>query len=231
MSKRPHDALFKRAFEQPAQLAALCREQLAPELAQAIAWDSAQQLPGSFIDPKLADFHADLLFEVELAGQPGYLYVLVEHQSSNDALMALRVLNYMVQIWMRHADERGPPLPPLICVVVSNTPQGWRAAQTLHDLVAPSPDLIPGLAELVPNVRFIVDDLSQHGDEQLRARALAAFSRLALWLLKTGRSGPHLLASMQGWVPVIEDLLEAPSGAAALAHLLRYVALVTGDLT
>ena len=222
--------LFKLAFEQPAQLAALCCEHLPAELAQAIAWDTAKPSPTSFIDPKLADFHADLLVHVELAEHPAYLYLLVEHQSTSDSLMPLRVLHYMVRVWMRHASEHGLPLPPLIAILVSHAPGGWQAAQSVHELVVPSPDQIPGLARFVPNATFILDDLQAQDDEALRGRALAAFPKLALWLLKSGRNGPALLEALDAWQQVLAELLRAPSGTAALAHLLRYIALVSSDL-
>ena len=230
MTQRPHDALFKLAFDQPDQLADLCRGLLAPELAAAIAWDTAPRTPGSFIDPALADFHSDLLFTVNLAGHPTYLYVLVEHQSTRDELMPLRMLNYAVRVWMPHASEHGAPLPPLLSVLVSHAPGGWRGARTLHELIVPNPASLPGLSELVPNMGFILDDLTLCSDEQLRERALAAFSKLTLWLLRSGRDGPTLLTQLESWVPILEQLLQAPTQAEALAHLLRYVALVSDEM-
>jgi predicted transposase YdaD len=56
----PHDALFKAAFENPANAAALFRQRLPPVLALAIDWDSLTLEPGTFVDPSLADRHSDL---------------------------------------------------------------------------------------------------------------------------------------------------------------------------
>jgi predicted transposase YdaD len=67
-------------------------------------------LPASFVDERLADRHADLLFTVQCAGRETFLYVLLEHQSSVDTLMAFRVMAYVVRIWERflsaHPDAR-----------------------------------------------------------------------------------------------------------------------------
>ena len=232
MTRRPHDALFKRAFERPEHLAQLCRELLPPALVDAIAWDTIAPQPGAFIDPALKDFHSDILFKAEFLRQSIPLYVLVEHQSTVDPIMPLRILHYLALVWMRHAQEHELPLPlpPLVSVLVAHAPGGWPAARSTHDLVAPSPDLIPAVAELVPNVTFVLDDLSQQSDENLRGRSLAALPKLALWLLKTARNGPQLLARLDHWRPVLQQILAAPSGIENMLHLLRYVALVAGEV-
>ncbi|HEX7843516.1 MAG TPA: Rpn family recombination-promoting nuclease/putative transposase [Kofleriaceae bacterium] len=63
---RPHDALFKSAFEAPADAAALLRELLPAALRPLIAWDTLHGEPGSFVHPALADQHSDLLFSARL---------------------------------------------------------------------------------------------------------------------------------------------------------------------
>ena len=156
--------------------------------------------------------------------------MLVEHQSSVDESMPLRMLHYAVRIWMRHIKDEGLPLPPIIPVLVSHAPGGWRAARSVHELVVPAPDQIPGLASLVPSMALIIDDLSAHTDKELRNRALAAFPRVALWLLSQGRDSAGLIAGFEAWAEVLEEVRRAPSGSAALAHALRYVALVAGDM-
>src|SRR5690349_20807351 len=60
MIARPHDALFKSAFEAPADAAALLRELLPVVLRDLVAWDTLHGEPASFVDPDLADLHCDL---------------------------------------------------------------------------------------------------------------------------------------------------------------------------
>lgn len=85
MTARPHDALFKSAFESPANAAALFRAVLPPGVCDAIAWRTLDGAHGSFIDPALADHHSDLLFSARLTtGAPVLLYLVLEHQSTGD---------------------------------------------------------------------------------------------------------------------------------------------------
>jgi hypothetical protein len=65
MTSKPHDAIFKAAFEHPEHAAAYLRGVLPAALVDAIAWPTMTRESGSFIDPDLADRHSDLLFSVK----------------------------------------------------------------------------------------------------------------------------------------------------------------------
>jgi predicted transposase YdaD len=47
----------------------------------------------NFSDAQFAQSEADLLFSVTVANRPGYVYLLIEHQSSPDGWMLLRLLS------------------------------------------------------------------------------------------------------------------------------------------
>jgi len=80
MTARPHDALFKSAFEDPANAAALLRGLLPAAIRDVIAWDTLAPEPGSFVDPALADRHSDLLFSATLhTADPAVTFFLLEH--------------------------------------------------------------------------------------------------------------------------------------------------------
>ena len=53
----------------------------------------------------------------------------------------------------------------------------------MQALFAPSPEAIPGLAEFVPHMRVLVEDLTLRNDDALRSLSLQAFPLLTLWLL------------------------------------------------
>ena len=177
MTARPHDALFKSAFEAPASASALLREILPPALCEAITWDTVTGEPASFVDPALADHHSDLLFSARTrAGDPLLVHLLLEHQSTGDPAMPLRTLAYETRIWERFYKNRpGEWLPPIIAVVISHVPGGWTAARSFEDLFDPSVMTIPGLLALVPRFSMVIADLSRLSDEDLKARSLAAF--------------------------------------------------------
>ncbi|HEX2688493.1 MAG TPA: Rpn family recombination-promoting nuclease/putative transposase [Kofleriaceae bacterium] len=225
MTPRPHDALFKSAFEAPEDAAALLRELVPPAVRAAVAWETLDGERGSFVDPLLADQHSDLVFSAQLrTGEPALLYFLLEHQSTSDPGMPLRMLSYQNRIWDSFVKEHPRTrLAPIIAVLVSHVPEGWTAARTFEDLFDPDVMALAGLAALVPRFSLIIDDLMQLTDEDLAARSLAAFPKLALWLLRDARDPARLLGSFDAWIPAMLELGRTRSGRDRFAVLITYL--------
>ena len=225
MTARPHDALFKWAFEAPTDAAALLRELLPPALREAIAWETLDGASGSFVDVALADRHSDLLFTVRLrAGDAAPAYLLLEHQSTDDPDIPLRMLSYQTRIWSRFRKEQpGTRLPPILGVLVRHLPGGWTSARSFELLLDPDVMAVPGLAALVPRFSIIVDDLAQRSDDDLQARSLAPFQRLALWLLRDARDPVRLLDGFDAWTPTILEAGQTRSGSDAITVLIQYL--------
>lgn len=231
MTDKPHDALFKAAFENPQHGVGIFRGALPAAVADAIAWDTATRESGTFIDSELGDSFSDLLFSAQIHGGRALLYLLLEHQSTNDRAMPLRIYFYVGRIWERFRKEHPDEPPPLIVpVVVSHAPGGWTAPQSLQEMFEPNPVTIPGLAELVPNFVLTIVDLAHLSNEEIKARALAAFPTLAFWALRDARDHVQLLANLGEWAEAFTEAGRTPHGVAALAQLIRYIAVVTDGL-
>lgn len=231
MTNTPHDAVFKAVFEQSEHAAAELQHVLSADLVAAIDWSSLALEPGSFVDEKLADQHSDLLFSASAtaSGENILVYLLFEHQSSNDPKMALRLLSYMVRIWNRFAQAHpAEPLPLIVPAVLAQVPGGWSSPTRFSELFSPTlGDL--GAAAL-PDFSFAVDDLHAATDDELRRRALADQATLTLWLMRDARDGAALLQHIADWAEMLEALALAPGGQDAMTRLLRYIVLVSDDL-
>jgi predicted transposase YdaD len=117
-----HDALFKVAFSQPANAAALACCSLSPPMQAFFDWSTMRLHPGSFVKEALADRHTDLLFEVQSALGKMLLYILFEHQSWNYIRMPLRLGRYMDRIWDGFDREHpSGPLPPILPLVITHS--------------------------------------------------------------------------------------------------------------
>ena len=92
---RPHDKYFRSVFSNATDAASLLRACVPEPLARVLRWSTLTLLPGRFVSPDWRDSQADLLFSVEREPHtaPVLLYVLLEHQSSPDPWMPLRMLN------------------------------------------------------------------------------------------------------------------------------------------
>src|SRR5690606_19872689 len=59
---------------------------------------------------------------------------------------------------------------------------------------------------------------------------LAAFPKLALWLLRDARDAEQLFRNLEYWTSAFREAMRAPYGTQAIEQLLRYIALVTGNV-
>jgi hypothetical protein len=103
--------------------------------------------PTTYIAADYRHVSADLVLTAPFRGRQGQrrrtvtLYILIEHQSEPDALMLLRVLDYLVQIYkgqlrlweQRHGSEAGFRLQPVLPVVLYTGTTAWPALGRLRD--------------------------------------------------------------------------------------------------
>lgn len=230
VSGQPHDALFKAAFAQPSNAAALLRELLPPDLVACIDWSSLRLVSGAFVDASLRQRFSDLLFEVGTTIGRALIHLLCEHQSEPDDRMPLRYVRYMDGTWQREderqraARQKGAYLSPIIPILITNAPQGWTAPTRFHELFDPGLfAAAPALARYVPSFELLVDDLRRSSDDDIARRGLASLAKLTLWLLRDGRGG-RVLDAIDRWAPLLDDLPRV-----GLETVLRYVFAVGGN--
>lgn len=231
MSKQPspHDAVFHRALEKPVHAASQLRSVLPPALVRRLDLDQLALAPESFVDAVLRWRHGDLLFTTRLDGHDAYVYLLIEHQSSSDPLMALRMLRYVMRIWDRHLDlnPTATKLPAVIPLVVyhQRDHRQWNAPTQLLDLVDLDPDTAEATREYLPQFAFLLDDLTVVQEQALRARPLTPLARMTLLLLKITAGNPHLVADLSRW----EDQLQAVLAGSVddLVAVLTYIESVS----
>ncbi len=204
---QPHDALFRRVFSEPAQAAALLRETLPPAVRDRFAWNTLRRLPDTFVDERLRRTESDLLFEVDRPGgePPARLYVLIEHQSSPDPFMALRLLRYCTSILeaaVREAPER-KRLPPVLPVVFHQGRRPWPYRASLDGLLGESARELPW----GPRLDFLLLDQGAGGPSAVAGSPLG---RLAQYLM-LAVSGPESerSAALERAVELMRDLWSA----------------------
>lgn len=229
MTSTPHDALYKAIFQVAEHAAAELQHVLPPAVVGTIDWSTLSLRSGSYVDEELAARHSDLLFAAAtVLGSPVLVYLLFEHQSSDDGMMAFRLLEAMVRIWDRERTEApGQPLPVIIPAVLSHASDGWKASTRFSGLFAPE---LGALEAYVPDFSYAVDDLEAVSDDALRDRAMAAIPKVALWMLRDARNPERFLRSLGDWAPLMETIAAAPNGREALLVLLRYIALVSDEM-
>ena len=161
-----HDRFFRSIMTDPKVIREFFEINLPVNVRNAIDLGSIVPQKDSFIDDHLRLQTADMLFSVEFGKQPGYLYLLVEHQSSPDKFMAFRILKYMIAIMEKHvAKTKGSKLPLVYPVVIYN---GWKNYSHSTDIF----DLFEDDKKLAQDILwqpFKLIDLSTISDDKLKA--------------------------------------------------------------
>ncbi|MCO5167026.1 MAG: Rpn family recombination-promoting nuclease/putative transposase [Planctomycetes bacterium] len=213
MTATPHDAFFKAVFSRPENALGELKAVLPPALVAAFEPGSVRLMPGSFVDERLSSRHTDLLYSVQLAGREALVYILFEHQSTIDPLLVVRVLIYVARVWDDWVANNAAAtrVPPVVPVVLYHGASSWTAATELLDVIDLPEDLLVTLRPLLPSLRFVLDDLTQRQDAELRSREVAALGRLALLLLRHLRDLRPDPDRLDAFVRSVSDLLSTLS--------------------
>jgi predicted transposase YdaD len=175
----PHDKLFKQLLGEPANAASFIGSNLPDDIVRHLDLTRVKALSTSFIDSQYKESEADLLFSLAIAGRPGYVYCLFEHQSSPDKMMLLRLLGYMVRIWERFHQEnpKATLLPVIIPLVLFHGRQRWQGPESFKGLVD-----LPGEEYTchVPDFSFLLFDISSQGTALLKGNTIV---QIAIGLL------------------------------------------------
>ncbi len=103
-STTPHDAVFKQFLMHAETARDFLDIHLPAELRELCDLDTLHLESGSFIEESLKGHSTDVLYSVQMQGNPGYLHVVIEHQSKPDKKMAFRMMRYSIAAMHRHLE-------------------------------------------------------------------------------------------------------------------------------
>jgi predicted transposase YdaD len=226
--EQPHDWLFKEIFSVPEHAASHLRSVLPAELVTRIDWDSLAlentRLHISGLDAK----QADVLLSAQLAGKPALLYVVFEHQSTDDPRMPLRMLRYVLGVWSEYVklNPTTRTLPPVIPCLLYHGPAPWKSPTDVAAMVDVDDETRALLGPLIPSMHFLLDDLTALNPDQLNARTSSAAVRLALNALHRFATTNDPVGELRRLQDLNRELLSADSGPQALSAVLWYLLTV-----
>ncbi len=210
-----HDTYVKAVFSRRENAVGLLQATLPPALLAALDLSSIEHRPGTYAG--VTSRETDLLYRVLLRGREAFLYVLLEHKSTqDDPLLPVTVLVYLGRIldeWLREnrlkpVAKRAAKAPVVIPLVLYHGSDGWTAATELFDVLDLEPELLAVLRPHLPSYRLLVDDLVTRTDQDLRAREMAMLGRVALLLLRHLRDLRLDEESLFSFLRTLADLFE-----------------------
>jgi len=179
---QPHDKIVKATFSDIPTASAFLQAELPPNLVPHIDWSTLRLESGSHIDAEFSASSSDLLYTARLGGEPAYLYILFEHQSSEDPWIALRLLSYMVGIWRDHARKApaGTRLPPILPLVLAQDNKPWKTTTRFADLVQAPEALAEAIQKHTPDFAFQLVELFRMPFEKILGTPMGILTLRAL---------------------------------------------------
>ena len=113
----PHDAVFKKFLSHPETARDFLDSYLPAPLRELCDLNTLKLEPGSFIEEDLRASYSDVLWSLKTRTGKGYIYALIEHQSSPDAHMAFRMMRYAIAAMQNHLDAGHKTLPLVVPIL------------------------------------------------------------------------------------------------------------------
>jgi predicted transposase/invertase (TIGR01784 family) len=199
--RHPHDRLFQLSMEEPRVAHEFLSAHLPPDLKAMINLQCLKLENHSFIDEAYKSTEADIVFSAPLAETTAYLYLLLEHQSEIDPLLAFRLLVYRVRLIERHLKHYpDQPLPLIYPFVVYNGEQRWETPIDLFALFGEYGNLAK---EWLLNPTQLLD-IQTFPDEELSQRKWSGLVEFALKHRKVV-DFKSFLDKLLPWLHIIEQ--------------------------
>ena len=214
----PHDRFFKESWSRAEVARDFLTYYLPAKIVDLLDIDTLDLSKDSFVDKELREYFSDLLYKVELRdGRAVYVYVLLEHKSYLEPLIAFDLLRYMVEIWnlLLKRAKAGEKLPAIIPMVLYHGRGGWHIAQDFRSLIADDGKL----ERYLPDFHYELCDLSDFDDEEIKG---AVVLRVAMLLFKYVFRD-ELLDRLPGILGLLRELTDKRSGLEYLETVLRYL--------
>ena len=167
------DPIYKRLYAFARMVEDLLRS-LFSDAELGADYNTLEKLPTEYVGDALQQRRGDTGWRLRArAAGGGWLHVLVmlEFQSTTDAAMALRVLEYTALLYgeLLRSGAKPGTLPPVLPVVLYNGDAPWRPATEMRELIAPPP---PALVPYQPSQRHVVLDERRARAEDFKLQGL-----------------------------------------------------------
>jgi predicted transposase/invertase (TIGR01784 family) len=220
-----HDKLFRETWSDLASARSFLQNYLPGKVLDVARLDTLEICKDSFIEPDLKDYYSDMLYRVEFGESPGYIYFLFEHKSFPDRNIHLQLLEYMVKIWRLGQKQGGfGKLSIVVPLVLYHGRSKWRINENfLSGFNGP----VESLVEYIPDFRYVLYDLSEYSDDEIKGTVMA---RVTMLLLKHVFE-PDLADRLPNIFSLLKELSKKKTGLQYFESLVKYVFSHVDDIT
>ena len=212
----PHDKFFKEILSDIKNAKSFFKEYLPLDIIKTLDFNTLSIQKDSFIEKDLKEFFADILYTVSIEDKKSYIYLLLEHKSKFEKQTPFQLLQYMVKIWRLHIKQKGFPLPIIIPLVLYHGQDKWKLKTDFMQLFDNSNR---NFKNYIPNFNYVLRDLSQYTDEQIKGEILL---KAALLLFKYV-SRKNISEKLPEIFSLLRSITNSKTGLDSLEVFFRYI--------
>jgi predicted transposase/invertase (TIGR01784 family) len=224
---QPHAKAFTFFFKEKETAISMLKGYLPGNIKKKLNFKSVKISKDSFIDKRLKNYFADLLYEIEMESgkKSAFIYILFEHKYWPDWFVCLQLLKYMVRIWelflKQNKDARY--LPVIFPLVLYHGKPKWEISQNFISLFEDPADFEP----YIPDFSFNLQDVSHMPDEDIQGSPLL---RMILTTFKYIHS-PEIRNKLWDIFKLFLELSDKNNISEYLEVLVNYLVNSPGKLT
>ncbi len=161
----------------------------------------------------------------------GYIYFLFEHKSYPARYIAFQLLKYMIEIWeTKIKKEELNKLPVIIPLVIYHGTERWKISTALKEMIRGYEELPADAKRYIPDYEYILYNISQFTDEQIKGEAL---DKAALTIMRDIQTGDTLriMNSFLMAAKYLSELSNKQTGMEYFETMVRYIFNVRGDIS
>ncbi len=227
----PHDKFFKEIFGKPELAADFVRHYLPESIVNSLDLTSLEVQKESFLDEKLEESFADLIYRVRLrnSSQSAFVCLLFEHKSRPDKWVAMQILSYLLKFWERLRAQKAKTLPMILPVLFYHGEAKWNYSPTLSALFDHrdlTEDALKEWQQYGPNFSYYLCDLSSFSDAEIRGQAVVRAALLMMKNINRLHEAPHLLNIWEAFGKVTNQ-----SAVQYIRVMLKYASSANNTLT
>lgn len=214
---QPHDKLFKLSMAELSVARDFFKTHLPAKLLSKINLDNLKLENKSFVDEAYKATEADIVYSVTIGNSLAYLYLLCEHQSEIDRLIAFRLLVYSVRVMEQHGQQYPDSSLPLVYPLIIYTGEKtWNAPLNIFPLFGAEENLA---REWFLNSYQLLD-VHRIDDDTLLQQAGYGLVAFALKCRRV-RDFAHFIDKISPWIMKLEQ--QNREGTFLAGVVLKYV--------
>ena len=188
-----HDGFFKKAMSRKRVAKEFLETHLPDEIRKKIDLESVEKQDSQFLSNILGKGISDVLYKGKFDGKEGYISIIIEHQSTPDYFMTLRIQQYILRLCEEHKRrnkmKKGDKFP-LVYPIIFYTGKGkYTVPKSFYELFED-----PQLAKELITQDTKVIDVNEIEDIELREKYYSGIMTYLMKHIYEKEMNPYLLA-------------------------------------